>query len=81
MEVGTTLNLIQRATNSSTDTISVRSPNHESIAHVVQESPAIEEKTMMDLQDVQRFLYMLIGSKIKVSNEQNAIGNRLNEVA
>ncbi|HOB72724.1 MAG TPA: hypothetical protein PKM18_13150 [bacterium] len=81
MEVGTTLNLIQRATNSNTDTISVRSPNHEPIAHVVQENPAIEEKTMMDLQDVQRFLYMLIGSKIKVSNEQNAIGNRLNEVA
>ena len=43
--------------------------------------PRDRRKTMMDLQDVQRFLYMLIGSKIKVSNEQNAIGNRLNEVA
>jgi chloramphenicol 3-O-phosphotransferase len=36
------------------------------------------DKTMMDLQDVQRFLYMLIGSEIKVAEEPSASGSVVN---
>lgn len=55
-------------------------PPHLRVAHenVMRE---IREKTMMDLKDVQRFLYMMIGSKIKVESENSEMGGHLNSVA
>ena len=41
----------------------------------------IPEKVMMDLKDVQNFLYMLIGSDIKVESGRDQIGNSVNTVA
>ena len=37
----------------------------------------VKEKVMMDLKDVQNFLYMLIGSEIKVSEQDNVPGTAL----
>lgn len=37
----------------------------------------LKEKVMMDLKDVQNFLYMLIGSEIKVSEQDNVPGTAL----
>lgn len=37
----------------------------------------VDEKVMMDLKDVQNFLYMLIGSEIKVSEEDRVPGTAL----
>ena len=81
MEVGTTFNIAQRAANIAPSTISVKNPNQETAVPFAKGNPAIDEKSMMDLQDVQRFLYMLIGSELKVESEQQSIGNKLNEVA
>ena len=39
------------------------------------------EKVMMDLQDVQNFLYMLIGSEIRVESDNRTIGASINTVA
>jgi|GEM_PF-2626164 len=36
-----------------------------------------DKKVMMDLKDVQSFLYMLIGSEIKVSEEDSVPGTAL----
>jgi hypothetical protein len=44
-------------------------------------SQKTSEKTMMDLRDVQRFLYMLIGSEIKVESESKFPGQVLNSRA
>ncbi len=37
----------------------------------------VDQKVMMDLKDVQSFLYMLIGSEIKVSEEDRVPGTAL----
>ena len=41
----------------------------------------IPQKVMMDLKDVQRFLYMLIGSEIKVKSDNESIGLNVNTMA
>lgn len=46
-----------------------------------QREPKIAEKVMMDLQDVQNFLYMLIGSEIRVESDKNALGLNINTAA
>jgi len=38
----------------------------------------IDETVMMDLKDVQNFLYMLIGSEIKVHDDNGSRGSMLN---
>jgi hypothetical protein len=45
------------------------------------QKPVIDDKAMMDLEDVQKFLYMLIGSHIKVEAENNMRGTTFNSVA
>jgi hypothetical protein len=47
-------------------------------ASIVQE---IHDKVLMDLEDVQKFLYMLIGSQIRVESGENSVGKRINTVA
>ena len=39
------------------------------------------EKVMMDLKDVQNFLYMLIGSEIRIESKDPAVGSSVNTVA
>ena len=41
----------------------------------------VHEKVLMDLSDVQQFLYMLIGSDIKVASENERVGLKVNTVA
>lgn len=41
----------------------------------------VHEKVLMDLGDVQKFLYMLIGSEIKVQSDNERIGHNVNAVA
>jgi hypothetical protein len=41
-----------------------------------------QEKTMMDLKDVQAFLYMMIGSDVKITQDSaHSIGSGLNKTA
>ena len=40
--------------------------------------PKIEENLVMELKDVQNFLYMLIGANLKVTDEGKIAGNNLN---
>ncbi|MBN1533945.1 MAG: hypothetical protein JXA20_14845 [Spirochaetes bacterium] len=47
-------------------------------ARIVQE---IHDKVLMDLKDVQKFLYMLIGSQIQVESGDETVGTRVNTVA
>lgn len=41
----------------------------------------VTEKAMMDISDVKRFLYMLIGSEIKVESNSEAVGSTINKIA
>ena len=40
--------------------------------------PKIEENVVMELKDVQNFLYMLIGADLKVTDEGKIAGSTLN---
>jgi hypothetical protein len=55
--------------------------NIDNVISFPTQKPAIEEKVMMDLEDVQRFLYMLIGSHIKIESENDTRGTSFNSVA
>ena len=44
-------------------------------------SEKVREQVMMNLEDVQNFLYMLIGSKIRVESGNNSIGSSVNTAA
>jgi len=39
------------------------------------------EKVMMDLKDMQNFLYILIGSRIRIEPDKNSVGSIVNTVA
>lgn len=60
------------------------SPKGEGAAAVEMEMPRainkvkVEEKTMMDLRDVQNFLYMLIGMDLTVKNGDKFAGDSIN---
>jgi len=41
----------------------------------------IQEKVMMDLKDVQNFLYMLIGSNLSVNSNNSSVGSNINTIA
>jgi hypothetical protein len=41
----------------------------------------IHEKVLMNLQEVQNFLYMLIGSDLKVEESRQQLGNSINMTA
>ncbi len=43
--------------------------------------PKIDEKAMMDLRDVQNFLFMMIGTKIKESTEESTGRSKVNYMA
>ena len=40
-----------------------------------QVKPKFDEKVMMDLQDVQNFLFMMIGSEIRIKSDENYNSN------
>ena len=42
------------------------------------ETAKIREQLVMNLEQVQNFLYMLIGSKIRIHSENNAVGSTVN---
>ncbi|HOO70340.1 MAG TPA: hypothetical protein PK926_01170 [Spirochaetota bacterium] len=81
MEVGTINLNSQTAIHSAGAPFSAKSANQEVVIPFAKEKPVFDEKVMMDLQDVQHFLYMLIGSEIKVESDNNSIGNAVNAVA
>jgi hypothetical protein len=81
MEVGMISINAQTAMNQTGGTLSLKNESTNVVIPFAKEKPAPEEKTMMDLRDVQNFLYMLIGSEIKVESDQNSIGNTVNAVA
>ena len=60
-----------------TDSVKMNEQNeqHQSIVRDVH------EKVLMDLSDVQKFLYMLIGSEIKVQSDNEHVGRNVNAVA
>jgi hypothetical protein len=64
---------IVRQTAGSVDTRELTGLNE----NIVRE---VHEKVLMDLRDVQHFLYMLIGSEIKVESGNDRIGMKLNTV-
>lgn len=79
MDINVALNV-----NFSGNQIPVLPPKEDSIAKEAEKPreeevkrPKVEEKVMMDLKDVQNFLYMLIGAEIKVKDE-NFAGDSLN---
>ncbi len=41
----------------------------------------VREQVIMSLQDVQNFLYMMIGSKIRIQSESNTLGSSVNTAA
>ena len=41
----------------------------------------VPEKVMMDLKDVQNFLYMLIGSELRVESDKTGVGSTINKRA
>jgi len=47
----------------------------------VQQKFEISEKVMMDLKDVQNFLYMMIGSSLILKSNDNTPGSGLDTVA
>jgi len=44
-------------------------------------SEEVREQVVMSLQDVQNFLYMMIGSKIRIQSEANQVGSSVNTAA
>jgi hypothetical protein len=42
------------------------------------ESAKIREQLVMNLEQVQNFLYMLIGSKVRIQAEHNSVGSSVN---
>ena len=42
---------------------------------------AVEEPVMMDLKDVQNFLYMMIGSEVLVQARNSSLGTAFNQLA
>jgi hypothetical protein len=42
------------------------------------ETAKIREQLVMNLEQVQNFLYMLIGSKIRIHSENNSVGSTVN---
>jgi hypothetical protein len=42
------------------------------------ESAKIREQVVMNLEQVQNFLYMLIGSKLRIHSENNSVGSTVN---
>lgn len=62
--------------------------NNKSEVHPVEDKHVEQQKTrkapekvMMDLKDVQSFLYIMIGSEIKIENDSNHLGISLNKTA
>ena len=53
-------------------------PLLEGVAELKKETPP---KVMMDLQDVQNFLYMIIGSEIKVKSANGLVGSSFDTAA
>lgn len=41
----------------------------------------VREEAIMSLQDVQNFLYMMIGSKIRIHSDNNSLGSSVNTAA
>ncbi|OHD71221.1 MAG: hypothetical protein A2W19_10590 [Spirochaetes bacterium RBG_16_49_21] len=41
-------------------------------------SKEVREEVMMNLQEVQNFLYMLIGSKLRIHADRNSLGSSVN---
>lgn len=41
----------------------------------------VREQVVMSLQDVQNFLYMMIGSKIRIQSDNNSLGSSVNTAA
>ena len=64
-------------------TQNVTFPRGEGVAEIPQGSqgPKGGEGAMMDLQDVQNFLYMLIGGDLKVKNHDKSTGDSVNVLA
>lgn len=44
-------------------------------------SEKVREQVMMNLEEVQNFLYMLIGSKIRVDSGRHSVGSSVNTAA
>jgi hypothetical protein len=44
-------------------------------------SEEVRKQVLMNLEDVQNFLYMLIGSKIRIDSGQRSIGSTVNTAA
>jgi hypothetical protein len=85
MDVTLTPNLIYTAPQTDPEAASIRKAveaaginTQASNSEIVKE---IHEKVLMDLKDVQQFLYMLIGSHIKVEPESEIVGRKVNTVA
>ena len=53
----------------------------EKLTERITEQFKYQEKVMMDLKDVQNFLYMLIGSEILVQNDSQPTGSSVNTFA
>ncbi|MBN2160996.1 MAG: hypothetical protein JW807_16515 [Spirochaetes bacterium] len=41
-------------------------------------SEQVREQVMMNLEEVQNFLYMMIGSKLRIQSDQNSVGSSVN---
>lgn len=44
-------------------------------------SDKIRDQVVMSLQDVQNFLYMMIGSRIRIQSDKNTLGSSINTAA
>jgi len=56
-------------------------PAHDKVAVNTRNMPEIENNTMMDLQEMKNFLYMLIGSHLKVESKGSFAGINVNKMA
>ena len=88
MDVGfvnnTSYSLPRSADNRAMGVNSPFSPNNEIPFMFAKEnklSDTVREQVMMNLKEVQNFLYMLIGSELRLHSEHNSIGSSVNTAA
>lgn len=87
MEVNTSLNVmfpgIQNVPNIPKDGVAMQSEKDEIAFKETplpfeKKKPEISEEVLMDLKDVQNFLYMLVGADLLIKNDDNVAGDTVN---